>query len=207
MFCIPANYSKFNPPLNPPGDPPSEVILKNFDILGPCWFSSVDLPHARSKLGWTTLRFWRLTTVTSQSRSMPTSSSSGETGGSKWTCPRLGNTSVIWSRQYDYKDAWGRASLIMLLIISIKNWRRKKWSWTGGRWLGPCRAWAGRQDVDSWCGDSQAQRIQVAEMMVLMIIKPKKNFMSNKWWWLRFWSLKRKRNRLANECHIERGSK
>ena len=126
MFCIPANYSKFNPPLNPPGDPPSEVILKNFDILGPCWFSSVDLPHARSKLGWTTLRFWRLTTVTSQSRSMPTSSSSGETGGSKWTCPRLGNTSVIWSRQYDYKDAWGRASLIMLLIISIKNWRQKK---------------------------------------------------------------------------------
>ena len=47
----------------------------------------------------------------------------------------------------------------------------KKWSWTGGRWLGPCWAWAGRQDVDSWCGDTQAQRIQVAEMMVLMIIK------------------------------------
>ena len=30
MFCIPANYSKFNPPLNPPGDPPSEVIKKLF---------------------------------------------------------------------------------------------------------------------------------------------------------------------------------
>ena len=42
MFCIPANYSKFNPPLNPPGDPPSEVVLKTFHILGPYWFSSVD---------------------------------------------------------------------------------------------------------------------------------------------------------------------
>ena len=30
MFCIPANYSKFNPPLNPPGDPPSEVICHKF---------------------------------------------------------------------------------------------------------------------------------------------------------------------------------
>ena len=33
MFCIPANYSKFNPPLNPPGDPPSEVTFKNFSGL------------------------------------------------------------------------------------------------------------------------------------------------------------------------------
>lgn len=50
MFCIPANYSKFNPPLNPPGDtatldqeiiclipgePPAEVQigLDNFEIL------------------------------------------------------------------------------------------------------------------------------------------------------------------------------
>ena len=41
MFCIPANYSKFNPPLNPPGDPPSEVTLKNLKNLGPNWLSSV----------------------------------------------------------------------------------------------------------------------------------------------------------------------
>ena len=35
MFCIPSNYSKFNPPLNPPGDPPAEVQigLDNFEIL------------------------------------------------------------------------------------------------------------------------------------------------------------------------------